>query len=209
MSLDEFWGHCIDGRATVQETPTVFIINSDPGYVLRSSPMSKWIGVQEGSFLRCLQTKEASSGDAGWVMTGFWGAWPPFFVITSFVFKLAFTAVLLRSFRHSLTRWSGLPHLKTISIFPLIQPDCIGKTNNIPNQQICSSNSTWDFCSWRLGLFLPFRLHAQVFFSFVAFHYSRSSSEGTIALQLPGGKQIPWCLRTTYFWSPSCCGLWE
>ena len=52
-------------------------------------------------------------------------AWPPFFVIPLFAFKLAFWAVLLRPFGKSFTRWSGLPHLK--------QLDHVGKMDNIPN----------------------------------------------------------------------------
>ena len=79
--------------------------------------MSKWIEVQEGSFLRHPQAQGASSRDAGWVTTGFWGAWPPFFVIPSFIFKLAFWVVLLRSFGQSFMRWSGLPHLTQFWFF--------------------------------------------------------------------------------------------
>ena len=52
-SLYEFRGYCIDGRPTVQESPAALTIDSDSGYVLRSTPMSRWIWVQEGNFLRC------------------------------------------------------------------------------------------------------------------------------------------------------------
>ena len=63
-SLNEFWGHCTDDRTTVQLSQTALIINPNPGYVFRSTPMSKWIWVQEGSFLRCPLARGASSGDA-------------------------------------------------------------------------------------------------------------------------------------------------
>ena len=35
------------------------------------------------------------------------------------------------------------------------------------------------------------------------FHHSWLGSKGMTVLQLPGGKQVPWCLRTSYIWSPS------
>ena len=79
--------------------------------------LSKWTGVQEGNFLRHLQALGTLSRDAGWVTTGFWGAWPPFFVIPSFTFKLTFWPVLLRSFGQSFMRWSGLPHPKQFQCF--------------------------------------------------------------------------------------------
>ena len=65
MSLDGFGGYGIDGTTTVQVSQTALIIDSDPGNVLKSTPMSKWIWVQEGSFLRCPYTQAASSGNAG------------------------------------------------------------------------------------------------------------------------------------------------
>ena len=168
-SLNKFWGHHIDGRATIHKSPTSLTIKPDLGYVLRSTPLSMWIKIQEGNFLRHLQTMGASSEDASWVTTDFWGVWPPFFVIPSSVFKLTFQEVLLRSFRQSFTRF-----------FPLIQLNYIGKMDNIPNWLICSSNSTQGSCilsHWRLSLFFLFNLHA---------------SKGMTALQLLGGKQIPW-----------------
>ena len=60
------------------------------GYVLRSTPPIKWIRLQEGNFLRCLQTLGASSGIASWATIGFWGGQPAFFVVPSFTFTLAF-----------------------------------------------------------------------------------------------------------------------
>ena len=117
MSLDEFWGYRIDGRTTVQESPTALIIDSNPGYVFRYTPMSKWIWVQEGSLLRCSYGQGVSLRDACWAATGFWGVWPPFFVVPSFMFKLTFLVVLLRSFGQSLMRWSGLLHLKQFPVF--------------------------------------------------------------------------------------------
>ena len=87
-NLNELWGHCIDGRATIQKSPAALTINLDPGYVLRSILLIKWIGVQDGKFFRCLQAWETSSGDASWATTGFWGAQPPLFAVPSFTFKL-------------------------------------------------------------------------------------------------------------------------
>ena len=73
MSLNEPWGHHIDGWATIQKSPTALTINLDLGYVLGSTPLSKWIGVQEGNFLEYLQALGASSRDVSWAATGFWG----------------------------------------------------------------------------------------------------------------------------------------
>ena len=68
-SLDEFWGHCINGRANVQESPTALTINSDLGFVLRSTPMSKWIRAQEGSLLKHPRLREPQPGMlAGWLL---------------------------------------------------------------------------------------------------------------------------------------------
>ena len=100
-----------------KKSPTALTINPDLSYVLRSTPTSQWIGVQEGSSLRCPQAQGASFGDDGWVTTGFWGNQAPFFVISFFAFKLTFQAVLLRSFRQSLMRWSGLLHQKQFWFF--------------------------------------------------------------------------------------------
>ena len=115
-NLNELWGHHIDGWATSQKNPTVPTINPDLGYILRPTSLSKWIGVQEGNFLRHPQAEGASCGDAGWVTTGFWGAQPPFFFVP-FSFKLTFWAVLLRAFGQSFMRWSGLPHPKQFWFF--------------------------------------------------------------------------------------------
>ena len=212
MSLNKFWGHYIDGQAIIQESLTALIIKPDMGYVLKSTPLSKLIGFQEGSFLRHPQAQGALSGDAGWVTNGFLGAQLHFFVVPSFVFKLTFWAVLLRSFAQSVTRWSGLPHPKQFPFFLWYNLTMMAKTKNIPNWLICSFNSSWGFCmfsSWRLSLFFPFWVHSLVFFSFIAFHCSRFSSEGTIVLQLPGGKQVPWGLTARFVWSYSCSGLQE
>ena len=64
-NLNRLWGHCIDGQATIQKSPTAVTINPDPGYVLRSILPSKWIRVQEENFLRCLWALGALSRDAG------------------------------------------------------------------------------------------------------------------------------------------------
>ena len=98
-----------------------------PGYVLRSAPPIKWIGIQDGNFLRHLQGLGASPGIANWATTGFWWAQPPFFTIPSFTFKLAFWAVLLRSFGQSLMMWSGLPHLKQFQFFLWYSPTVLAK----------------------------------------------------------------------------------
>ena len=103
---------------------------------------TKWIGVQEENFLGQLQALGASSGDAHWVTTGFWGVQPLFFLVPSFAFKIAFWVALLRSFGQSFTRWSGLPCPK--------QLNHVGKMDNIPNWVIHSSNSTWGF--WVLSI---------------------------------------------------------
>ena len=62
--LNEVWGHCIDGQATIQKSPTAHSINADLGYVLRPTPLSKQIRVQEGSFLGYLKDLGPSSRDA-------------------------------------------------------------------------------------------------------------------------------------------------
>ena len=132
MSLNEFWGHCIDGRTAVQDSPTALIIDSDLGYFLRSTPMSEWIWVQEGSFPGHPDAQGASSKDACWAATGFWGAWPPFFVIPSFTFKLTFWVVFWRSFRKSLMIWSGQPHLKQFWFFFLYNLTTLAKWTLYP-----------------------------------------------------------------------------
>ena len=139
-------------------------------------------------------------------------AQPPFFIIPSFAFKLTVQVVLLRSFRQSFMRWSGLPHLKQFWFFSVVQLNHVGKMDNISYWLIHSSNSTQGFCilfSWRLSLFFTFWLYAWVFFSSSAFCYSRVSSESIVALQLPRGKQIPWCLWPSNIQYSSCGGLWE
>ena len=100
---------------------------------------------------------------------------------------------------------------ETISIFLLIQLDCIGKTGDIANWLICSTNPSWGFwvfLLWRLSLFFLFWLYIWVPFSSNAFHYGRLSHECMIALQLPRGKQVPQCLWLHNIWSSSCGGLW-
>ena len=62
-SLNKLWGHHIDGQATIQKNPTALTNNPELGYVLRSTPLSKWIGVQAEIFLRHLQNIGASSMD--------------------------------------------------------------------------------------------------------------------------------------------------
>ena len=52
MNTDKFQGCWIDGGAIVPESPTALTIDFDLGYVLRSTPMRKWIWVSEGSFPR-------------------------------------------------------------------------------------------------------------------------------------------------------------
>ena len=127
MNLNELWGHCIDGWATIQKSPTALTINLDFGYVLWTAPSIKWIQVQDVNFLRCLQTLGASSMDTSWATTGFWGAWPPFFIIPSLVFLLTFQAVLLRYFGQSLIRCSGLPHSKQLQFFLSYSPTVLAK----------------------------------------------------------------------------------
>ena len=86
---------------------------------------------------------------------------------------------------------------ETIFIFPLIQLYCIGKMDDISDWLIGFTNRTWGFqvlFIWRLSLFFPFWLYTWVLFSFNAFQYGRSSSEGSTAFQLSRGKQIPQCL---------------
>ena len=84
--------------------------------------------------------------------------------------------------------------------------------DDIANQLICSTNPTqgfWVFSIWRLSLFFPFWLYTWVPFSSNAFRYGRSNHEGMIALQLPRGKQIPWCLWLGNIQSSYYSGLWE
>ena len=100
-NVNKLWSHCIDDWANIQKSPAALPINPDPGCVLRSTIPSKWIRVQEGSFLRHLHALGALSADAGWATTGFWGSQFPFFLIHYFAFKLTFWAVLLRSFGQS------------------------------------------------------------------------------------------------------------
>ena len=110
-------GHCIDGGIIVQEGPTALIINSNLGYVLRFTPMSEWVRIQEGSLLWYLYAQGVLSREVSWVTADFWGAQPPFFAIPSFGFKSALHALLLISFGQSHMRWSGLPHPKKLLFF--------------------------------------------------------------------------------------------
>ena len=63
MSLNELWGHCINGGTIVQENPTVLIIGSNPGYIFQSIPMIELVWIQEGSLLQCLYAQGGSYGD--------------------------------------------------------------------------------------------------------------------------------------------------
>ena len=94
---------------------------------------------------------------------------------------------------------------ETISIFPLIQLNSICRMNDISDSLICSTNPAPGF--W--VLFFPSWVYTQVLFSSNAFYYGGLSSEGTIALQLPRGKQIFQCLWLGNIQSSSCVGLWE
>ena len=69
------------------------------------------------SLLTCLYALGFSSGDVCWVAAGFLRAQLPFFAVPSFVFKSAFHADLLMSFRQSHMRWWGLLHLKQLLFF--------------------------------------------------------------------------------------------
>ena len=48
-SFDESQSHCIDGGTTVQKSSTVLIIDLNPGYVFRPTPICEWVWVQERS----------------------------------------------------------------------------------------------------------------------------------------------------------------
>ena len=90
---------------------------------------------------------------------------------------------------------------KTILGFLLVQLKCVGKTDDIAAQLICSTNPTlgfWVFLLRRLNLFFPFLLYTQVPISSNAFHCGRLSCECRITLQLPRGKQVPQCLWLGY-----------
>ena len=113
--------------------------------------------------------------------------------------------VLLRSFGQSFTRWSGL-QLPNDFYFSTDTAWQHWQTYNIPNWPIHSPNSTWGFwvlSIWRLGLFCLLCLHVWAFYNSITFHCSWSGGKDMTALQLLGGKQVPWCLRMSYIWSPS------
>ena len=197
----------MNSRVTVQESPTALIIDSNLGYVFRSTAMSKWIWVQEGSFPRHSYAKEASSGDTCRAATGFWGVQPPFFVIPSFMFKCSFQVVLLRSFRHSLMRWPGILYPKQFWFFFWYNSTVFAKWMIYPTD--------WSAPPTPLRLLPPFQLKTLPLLpllashlSFIVSYCSRLSSESMIALQLLGGKQIPWCLRMSCIHSASwgCLG---
>ena len=116
MSLDELWGHCIGDRTIVQESPTALIINSNPGYVFMSTPMSEWVHILKDSLSWCLYAQDVSSGDVHWVAAGFWGPGLPSLPFPIF-FKIFFPYRLLLSFGQSHMRWSGLPHPKQLLFF--------------------------------------------------------------------------------------------
>ena len=191
MSLHEPWGHCIDDWATIQKSPTALIINLDPGYVLRSILLSKWISVQEGNFLGCFQALGALSGDVDWVTAGFWGVWSPFFIIPSFMFKLAFCAVLLRYFRQSLTRWSGWPHAKQFWFFFWYSLTTLAKWMMYSSNWSAPSTPTEVSGSPPSEDLTSSAFFAWVFDNSIAFHCSWSGSEGMTALQLPEGNKFP------------------
>ena len=211
MSLNVFWSHHIDGWANIQKSPTALTINPDSGYVLRPAPPIKWIGVQEGNFLELLQAFGTSSGDASWATTGFRRAQPPFFAISSFTFKLTLWVVLLRSFRQSLMRSSGLSHPKQFQFFLWYSLIALAKQMTYPIDRSAPPTpfKVSALFSQRLSLLFPFWLYAWVFHSFSVFHYSGLCSKSTVALQLPRGKQIPWCLWLVNIRSSSCGGLRE
>ena len=185
---------------------------SRPGYVLRSTPLINWIRVQEGNFLRCLQALGSSSGDAGWVTTGFQGAQPPLFAIPSFTFKVDFWAVLPRSFRQLFTRWSGLPHPKQFWFFLWYSLTVLAKWTIYPTDwsalpiplKVSASSSAEDSAS---SSFSGFTLESSS--ASVLSTIADQASEGTVALQLPSGKQIPWCLQLSNIQYSSCGGLWK
>ena len=89
MSLNELWGHSIDGRTIVQEDPTALIIQSNLSYVLGPTPMSEWVRFQEESLSWYLYTQGVSR-EVCWVAADFWGALPPFFAIPSLHLNLLF-----------------------------------------------------------------------------------------------------------------------
>ena len=85
-------------------------------------------------------------------------------------------------------------HIWSNFVFFLVQVDWDGKTDDIPNWLICSTKSTGDF--WvlfigRLGTFCLLCLCTQVFCNSITFNSDRWGSKGMAALQLPGGKQVP------------------
>ena len=193
MSLDKFMGHCTVGRTTVQQSPTALIIDSNLGYVFRSTPMSKWIWIQEGSLPRHSYAWGSSSGDACWVATGFLRVPTPFFVAPSFAFKHTF--------------WVGL-----LGLSDNLSQD--GQDYHIQKKFDFSFDTSWPCQNkWYtqqtdlplhlcLRFLLPLQLKtlpllppsdftlesssASLFPTVV-----RSSSESMIALQPLGGKQIP------------------
>ena len=100
----------------------------DPGYVFRSTSPSKQIGVIEETFWDIFRSWKSCLGcwlSDYWFLRGP----PPFFVIPLLHLNSLFGAVLLRSFRQSFMRWSGLPHLKQFQF---------------------SSDTTWSCCKWTI-----------------------------------------------------------
>ena len=147
------------------------------------------------------------------VTTHFWGAQPPFFAIPSSAFKFPLWAVLLRSFKQSLMRWSELPHLKQFQFFLCYSSTALAKWwYRWPADLVHESHSRFRGLlqlKTQPLLFFPFWLYTRVPFSSNAFHYGRLSCEGMIALQLPRGKQIPQCLWLHNIWSSQFGGLQE
>ena len=128
-----------------------------------------------------------------------------------FVFKLPFQVVLLGSFGQSLTRSSGLLHLKQFySSFGTTQPHWQDKQDTQQTDLLSQPHFRFLHSSqlktWPLPALLASHLSL---LQFCCFQCSGWNRESTIALQLPEGKQILWCLRMSYVWSSSCGGLVE
>ena len=101
---------------------------------------------------------------------------------------------------------------ETISVFLLVQLNCIGKMDDIADQLSCFTNFTQGvsvFSLWRLSIFFPFWFYTWVPSSSNAFHYGGSSHEGMIALQLPREEHIFWCQWQGNIWPSSYGGLRE
>ena len=115
--------------------------------------------------------KKGNFQDILWLGEPFLGMIAEWLLVSEGSSLLSLSSILshLNSFSGSLTEiFQTIPHeivkattSKTGLILLLVQLNCIGKMNNIPNRLICSSNCTWGFhvlASWRLGSFFPFWL---------------------------------------------------